>query len=259
MATGSKNDLPEHHLQPGKRPALLVVDFVRAYLAPGSPLCAGVESARDACVKLLGAARRARIPVIHSNVVYQPGGRDGGVFFRKLPALSCFERGLHPELAAFAEGLEPIAGETVISKQYASAFFGTSLASTLTSLGVDTVLIAGVSTSGCVRATAVDACQHGFIPLVVRDAVGDRHPAPHEANLFDLQAKYAEVVSLDTASHYPAPRQIWDRCRASRSLTSAGSWRDPGRRSASPISARRCGRSRNPAPATTPVTGARRG
>ena len=189
-------------LRPGGRPALLIVDFVRAYLVPGSPLYAGVEPARAGCVKLLRAARKARIPVIHTNVVYQPGGRDGGVFFRKLPALSCFERGLHPELAAFGEGLEPADGETVISKQYASAFFGTSLAATLTSLGVDTLLIAGVSTSGCVRATAVDACQHGFIPLVVRDAVGDRHPAPHEANLFDLQAKYAEVITLDAAERY---------------------------------------------------------
>lgn len=194
--------LPEHHLQPGRHPALLVVDFVRAYLTPGSPLYAGVESAQAACVQLLGAARRAGIPVIHTRVSYQPGGRDGGVFHRKLPALCCFERGLHPELAAFAEGLEPIEGETVISKQYASAFFGTSLASTLTALGVDTLLIAGVSTSGCVRATAVDACQYGFIPLVVRDAVGDRQPAPHEANLYDLQAKYAEVITLSTAEQY---------------------------------------------------------
>ncbi len=204
MATPIQGGLPEHHLQPGERPALLVIDFVRAYLAPGSPLCAGVDAARAACAKLLGAARRARIPVIHTNVVYEPGGRDGGVFFRKLPALSCFERGLHPELAAFAEGLEPTDGEIVISKQYASAFFGTSLASTLTTMSIDTVLIAGVSTSGCVRATAVDACQHGFIPLVVRDAVGDRHPAPHEANLFDLQAKYAEVISLEAANRYLA-------------------------------------------------------
>jgi maleamate amidohydrolase len=87
-------------------------------------------------------------------------------------------------------------------KQYASAFFGTSLASTLTSHGVDTLVIAGVSTSGCVRASALDACQHGFVPLVVREAVGDRHAAPHEASLFDLQAKYAEVVSLAFAEQY---------------------------------------------------------
>jgi nicotinamidase-related amidase len=191
-----------HALQPGRRPALLVIDFVRAYLVPGSPLYAGVEAARDACRELLLAAREAGIPVVHTNVQYQPGGRDGGVFFRKVPALKSFEAGAHPELAAFAEGLEPAPGETVITKQYASAFFATSLASTLTSLGVDTVLIAGVSTSGCVRASTLDACQHGFVPLVVRDAVGDRHPAPHEANLFDLQAKYAEVISLQQAMGY---------------------------------------------------------
>jgi len=191
-------------LAAGRRPALLVIDFVRAYLTPGSPLYAGVEQARAAARELLLAARAAAIPVVHTNVRYQPGGRDGGVFFRKVPALKCFEAGAHPELAAFAEGLEPAAGETVITKQYASAFFGTSLGSTLTALGVDTVLIAGVSTSGCVRASAVDACQHGFVPLVVRDAVGDRHQAPHEANLFDLQAKYAEVVSLGQAQAYLA-------------------------------------------------------
>lgn len=189
-------------LQPGRRPALLVIDFVRAYLVEGSPLYAAVEPARAAAQTLLEAARRAAVPVLHTNVQYQPGGRDGGVFFRKVPALKCFEAGARPDLAAFAPGLEPVAGETVITKQYASAFFGTALASTLTALGVDTVLIAGVSTSGCVRASAVDACQHGFVPLVVRDAVGDRHPAPHEASLFDLQAKYAEVVDLQQVLDY---------------------------------------------------------
>jgi nicotinamidase-related amidase len=189
-------------LQFGRRPALLVIDFVRAYLVKTSPLYAGVEQARADCEILLRAARAAGIPVLHTNVVYQPGGRDGGVFFRKVPALKCFERGAHPELAAFAEGLEPIDGETVISKQYASAFFGTSLAATLTSLQIDTVLIAGLSTSGCIRASAVDCVQHGFVPVVVREAVGDRAPGPHEANLFDLQAKYAEVVDLATVQRY---------------------------------------------------------
>jgi nicotinamidase-related amidase len=180
----------------GARPALLVIDFVQAYLQKSSPLYAGVEQARSDCERLLQSCRAAGIPIVHTNVVYQPGGRDGGVFFRKVPALSCFEAGRHPELAAFADGLAPLPGETVISKQYASAFFATSLASTLTALGVDTVLIAGLSTSGCVRASAVDCCQHGFIPVVVREAVGDRAAGPHEANLFDLQAKYAEVASL---------------------------------------------------------------
>ena len=90
--------------------------------------------------------------------------------------------------------LVPAEDELVISKQYPSAFFGTSLASTLTALGVDCVMLTGLSTSGCVRATCVDACSHGFTTFVCKDAVGDRHPAPHEANLFDMQAKYAEVV-----------------------------------------------------------------
>lgn len=193
-------------LQPGVRPALLVIDFVRAYLVEGSPLFGGpgCENARIAAIALLAAARRTGIPVVHTNVEFEPGGRNGGVFFRKVPALASFERGRHPELAAFAEGLEPAPGETVITKQYASAFFGTTLASTLTALACDTLLMAGVSTSGCIRASAVDCCQHGFIPLVVREAVGDRANGPHEANLFDLQAKYAEVISLSDALAYLA-------------------------------------------------------
>jgi len=186
----------------GQRPALVVIDFVQAYLQPGSPLYAGVEQARADCATLLKSCRAAGIPIVHTNVSFQKGGRDGGVFFRKVPALACFEAGAYPELARFADGLEPVPGETVITKQYASAFFGTSLASTLTALGVDTLLIAGVSTSGCVRATGVDACQHGFIPVVVREAVGDRASGPHEANLFDLQAKYAEVAELATVQRY---------------------------------------------------------
>ncbi|MCK8784451.1 isochorismatase family protein [Roseomonas sp. NAR14] len=177
----------------GRRAALIVIDFCIAYLEPGSPLYAAAEPARDATARLLGAARASGVPVLHTEVRYQPGGLDGGVFYRKVPALRCFEAG--SRLAAPPPELAPLPGETIVTKQYASAFFGTSLASTLTALGVDTVVLTGVSTSGCVRATAVDACQHGFLPFVCRDAVGDRHPAPHEANLFDLQAKYAEVVS----------------------------------------------------------------
>ena len=201
--TGANTPAPASRtLTPGRKPALLVVDFVRAYLEPGSPLYAGVEDARAAAARLLARARAAGIPILHTNVAYQPGGADGGVFFRKLPALASFERGRHPELAAFAEGLEPLPDEPVFTKQYASAFFGTRLAEALHALGIDTLLIAGLSTSGCVRASAVDACQHGFIPLVVREAVGDRHPAPHEASLFDLQAKYAEVFSLAEAERY---------------------------------------------------------
>ncbi len=164
-----------------------------AYLDPASPLYAGVEDALASNERLLAAARAAAIPVLFTNVEYAPGGADGGVFYRKVPALKAFERG--SPLGAFPPSLTPQDGELVVTKQYASAFFGTTLASTLTALDVDTVLITGLSTSGCVRATALDACQHGFLPFVVREACGDRHRAPHEANLFDLQAKYAEVIS----------------------------------------------------------------
>ncbi|MEO7773209.1 MAG: isochorismatase family protein [Steroidobacteraceae bacterium] len=192
----------EGRLVPGKRPALLIVDFVNAYLQPSSPLYAGVEHARDACQVLLQSCRAARIPVIHSRVAYHEGGRDGGIFFRKIPALTIFENGAAPELAGFAEGLEPGPEEVVITKQYASAFFATALASMLSASCIDTLIIAGVSTSGCVRATAVDCCQHGFIPLVVRDAVGDRAVQQHESNLFDIQSKYGEVITLGDARKY---------------------------------------------------------
>ncbi|MEI6642853.1 MAG: N-carbamoylsarcosine amidohydrolase [Novosphingobium sp.] len=177
----------------GDRPALIVIDMVEAYLQPGSPLYAGVEAAVESAVRLVSASRAAGIPVIFTNVEYAPGGADGGVFYRKVPALAVFQQG--SPLGAFPAVLSPQDGDLVITKRYASAFFATHLAATLTSLGVDTLIIAGVSTSGCVRATALDACQNGFLPFVVRDACGDRHAAPHEANLFDLQAKYAEVVS----------------------------------------------------------------
>ena len=187
----------EGHLQPGPRPALIVIDFVGAYVTPGSPLYGdGCVAAQAPAATLLGLARAAGIPIVHTNLYYQKGGRNGGLFFQKLPALACFEDNRHPEYCVFATALEPMPGETVLTKQYASAFFGTVLAPTLTALGVDTLIIAGVSTSGCIRATAVDCVQHGFVPLVVREAVGDRAAGPHEANLFDLQAKFAEVVTL---------------------------------------------------------------
>lgn len=180
------------HLPFGERPALLIVDFVMAYLEPSSPLYAGVEDALASNERLLAAARGAGVPAIFTNVEYAPGGADGGIFYRKVPALKLFERG--SPMGAFPPSLTPRPDEIVVTKQYASSFFGTHLAATLTAMRVDTLLITGLSTSGCVRATALDACQHGFLPFVIREACGDRHPAPHEANLFDLQAKYAEVI-----------------------------------------------------------------
>ena len=176
----------------GERPALLVVDVVRAYLDSASPFYAGVEDALASMSRLVSAARASKTPVIYTKVVYQAGGADGGVFMRKVPALACYEAG-NP-MGDIASEVTPQPGDLVFAKQYASAFFGTSLAATLTSLRIDTVIMGGFSTSGCVRASALDALQHGFIPYVVREACGDRDARPHEASLFDLQAKYAEVV-----------------------------------------------------------------
>ncbi|MFC5751296.1 isochorismatase family protein [Actinomadura rugatobispora] len=189
-------------LAPGARPAVVAVDIVRAYLDRGSPLYAGVEKAVAAAARLVSGARGRDVPVLFTRVEFDPGGRNGGLFYRKVPALACFEAG-NP-LGRFPADPRPEPDETVIVKQYASAFFGTSLAATLTAMRIDTVLLCGLSTSGCVRASAVDAVQHGFVPLVVRDACGDRDPRPHEASLFDLQAKYAEVISLDAALAYLA-------------------------------------------------------
>lgn len=180
----------------GKHQALLMVDFAAAYFVSSSPLFANSDTTRLVAADALAAARRANMPVIHTRVEYDPSGTNGGVFFRKIGALKVFCTG--SPLGEFAEGLAPAAGEQVITKQYASAFFGTSLASSLVAMGIDCLFIAGMSTSGCVRASAVDAIQYGFIPVVLADAVGDRDPAPHQANLFDLQAKYADLIQTST-------------------------------------------------------------
>jgi maleamate amidohydrolase len=175
----------------GERPALVLIDLMRAYFEPGAELYMGSRACLESAARVLAVARDAGVPVVHTRVAYGPGGLDGGLFFRKVAPLRHLV-GDGP-LGALMPEVAPLPGELVIVKQYASAFFGTSLASTLTALRADTLLVTGVSTSGCVRATAVDAIQHGFVPVVVRQAVGDRDPGPHEANLFDIQAKYGEV------------------------------------------------------------------
>ncbi|NCF72075.1 MAG: isochorismatase family protein [Gammaproteobacteria bacterium] len=184
----------------GDKPALILVDLVRAYFDKDSSLYAGVEDALASAIRIRDAARAAGVSVIYTNVVYKEDGSDGGVFYRKVPALSAFVRG-NP-LGDWPDGLDPSDDELVISKQYASAFFGTSLTQALNAEGVDTLIITGVSTSGCIRATCVDAISSGFIPIVVSDACGDRHQAPHDANLFDMNAKYGDVVDEDAVIKY---------------------------------------------------------
>ena len=198
-------DVYENRIGFGKRPALLLVDFVQAYFEPTCDLYAGVEEALSSAVRVRDEARAARVPVIYTNVVYQKHALNGGRFFQKAKPLRYFLEG--SPMGAWPAGLGVSEDELVVSKQYPSAFFGTSLASTLTTWGIDTLLITGLTTSGCVRASCVDACSHGFIPIVVREACGDRHEGPHEANLFDMNAKYADVVSEQEALAYLAAQR----------------------------------------------------
>ena len=183
----------------GQRPALLLIDMMRAYFTPGSPFDLGSDAAVQGCAQLLAAARGAGRPVLHTVVRYRPGARDGGLFVQKVAALRVLAEDAPGDLGELVPELEPRPDEVVVVKQYASAFFGTSLAATLTAAGVDTLVIAGVSTSGCVRASATDAMQHGFRPIVVGEACGDRTPAIHQANLADLQAKYADLATVGEA------------------------------------------------------------
>jgi maleamate amidohydrolase len=177
----------------GRWPALLNVDFISSYVSEESPFYApAVVTAVQGSVPLLSAARAHGVPIVHTRVVYDPSGLDGGMFIKKVPLLRRLTA--TDPLSQIVPQLAPIAGEVVLNKQYPSAFFGTCLASMLTSRDVDTVILIGCTTSGCIRATAVDAMQHGFRVIVPRECVGDRHRAPHDASLFDIDSKYGDVL-----------------------------------------------------------------
>jgi len=186
----------------GQRAALILVDFVQAYFDKTCELYADVDDALACALRIVDAARAAGVSVIYTNVEYQKGGLNGGVFYRKVKPLHNFQAG--SPMGQWPAGVRPAPGELVITKQYPSAFFGTSLSSTLTAMGIDTLIITGLTTSGCIRATCIDACSYGFIPMIVADACGDRHEGPHDANLFDMNAKYGDVVDEAAALRYLA-------------------------------------------------------
>lgn len=186
----------------GTRPGILVVDLTRGFTEPEYATGSDQSEVVAATGRLLEAARENRRPVVFTTIGYAPHGHDGGAWLQKAPGLAILEEGtpaadLDPRLPRGPE-------DVVIPKKGASAFFGTNLAAVLTAAGVDTVVICGATTSGCVRASAVDSVQSGFPTLVVRECVGDRAPGPHEANLFDIDAKYGDVISLDDALAYVA-------------------------------------------------------
>jgi nicotinamidase-related amidase len=180
----------------GRKPALLVIDVNVGFTDPASPLVCELDDVVASIRRLLDEFRRAQLPVVYTTVSYGEGDKvAAAAFIDKIPALLTLEAGsrwveIDPRIA-------PLPAEPVLNKLFASAFFGTPLASLLASAGCDSVVVTGASTSGCVRATAVDALQHGYRPAVPREAVGDRNPAAHEANLYDIDAKYGDVVSVD--------------------------------------------------------------
>ncbi|KAE9973213.1 hypothetical protein EG327_009244 [Venturia inaequalis] len=188
----------------GKSPALLLIDVCTAYWTPGSPLDCSSNPAAVASIpamkSLLAAAREGGVPVLWTQVMYEHEDMaDAGIFWKKSKSLDVWKKGDTRGYDSLVEGLEPAKGEVVVTKKYPSAFFGTDLATRLTVLGVDTVVICGVSTSGCVRASTLDTMQHGYRPMVVETACGDRSPEIHNANVFDMNAKMADVVSEEEA------------------------------------------------------------
>ena len=179
----------------GRQPALVLVDFTVAFNDAAMFGGGNIDAAIKRTIGLLSEFRRHQLPIAFTRVVYAADGSDAGMFARKAPGLLALTEGnpasqIVPELA-------PRAGELVVCKTQASAFFGTGLGPWLTLRGVDTLIVTGCTTSGCVRATVVDALSYNYRPIVPRDCVGDRALGPHQANLFDLGQKYADVVSAD--------------------------------------------------------------
>ena len=181
----------------GKRPALIVIDLANGFTHSESPLGGDLDAQVAATPKLLTACRRSGHPVIFTTVAYRPDYSDGATFVEKVPALKVLLEG--SKWIDIDDRIRPEPDEPVVVKKFASAFFGTDVAERLNDLNVDTVLLAGCSTSGCVRASAIDAMQYGFRTLVVEQAVGDRAEGPHRANLFDMDSKYADVIDIDNA------------------------------------------------------------
>jgi maleamate amidohydrolase len=185
----------------GKQPALIVVDIIRGFTDPAMPLGANLDAEIDVINKLIDASRAAGAPIFFTTTSYDDAGlKDGGVWVLKQKGAATLRSGT--PAVELDPRLHHVQGDSLLVKKYASCFFGTDLLSRLVAHGIDTVLIAGCTTSGCVRGTAVDAVQNGFRPMVVREAVGDRSKAAHEQSLFDLHAKYCDVVGIDEALNY---------------------------------------------------------
>ena len=187
----------------GKRPAMLIIDFINGFNNPALLGGGNISDAIDRTEELLAVARHLDLPIAYTTHIYAADGSDDGLFNLKMAGMGdLLAEGSHE--VRIVDQLEPRPGERIVKKHYPSAFFGTDLAGWLTSKEVDTAIVTGCTTSGCVRATAVDAMGYGFRPMVPRDCVGDRAAAAHAFTLFDIQARFADVVSLDKTLDYIA-------------------------------------------------------
>lgn len=184
----------------GARPAIVVVDLCLGFTDPSCPLGSDLTATVESTLEVLDAARLKAIPVAFTTISFDRGAMEASAWVRKVPSLRELQSG--SRWVEIDPRLQPRESETVIEKTGASAFFGTALQSLLTAQAVDTVLVAGATTSGCVRATVVDAVQYGFSPFVLTDCVGDRSAQAHDANLFDMTAKYADALVAKEAVQY---------------------------------------------------------
>lgn len=190
-----------HSTGMGNNPAIVVIDFMKGFTDSASPLGSDFSKQIQATKELLDEARERSIPIIFTAVVYENHYKDAAHFIEKIPALKCLT--MESEWVEIDTQLERNKeAEPLIIKKFASAFFGTNLASLLTYEKVDTVIITGCSTSGCVRATAVDAVQYGYRVVIPEECVGDRSEKAHKANLYDIQTKYGDVVGMKTVKNY---------------------------------------------------------
>ena len=184
-----------HEVGFGQTPALLIIDFTYGF-TDADPFGGGnIGAAIERTQVLLEHARTVGMPIAFTRVVYADDGSDVGTFCLKVPALKTLTE--TAQASQIVAALSPRAGEHIVRKTQASAFFGTGLAPWLTMRGVDTLLVTGCTTSGCVRASVIDSCSHNFRTIVVSDCVGDRAHGPHEANLFDMEQKYADVAASE--------------------------------------------------------------
>lgn len=179
------------------RPAVVVVDLIEGFTNPAHPPGSNQDAVVSATRTLLDEARSSGTPVWFTTIAYSPDDSQMGTWIAKMPALACLTEG--SPLTEVDPRLAPAADEPVVVKQAASAFFGTDLIDQLRSAGCDGVLVTGATTSGCVRATVVDACSHDLPAFVVRPCVGDRAADPHHASLIDMEAKYGDVIELEEA------------------------------------------------------------